>query len=259
MHLILAIVYGYHQERIIKLYLFRWFFISLCFSSDARVEVALTGTALPVFLSILPSPIISFENCPVGSKLDCEVTIRNDSPDLPVSFVVTKSAHFVPIPQSSKLNPNSHTDLLISFRPNQIGHFKPKMNLVALGYTVEIGGDFSSLPQFKQVAIFKYPLSVEGISLPVIGQKTAKSLSAQGRLYSQEPNETNVSLLKSGVGTSLKVFSSDDTNAGNARSKLTEIPFIKECKTGKVLPTTVAKPDDRAMSIRPSNKKERVM
>ncbi|XP_065057284.1 cilia and flagella-associated protein 47-like isoform X2 [Rhopilema esculentum] len=229
-------------------------------ANESRVEVALTGTALPVSLSILPSPTIEFDNCPVGSSLDCKVTIRNDSPDLPVAFAVPKSAHFVPFPQADCLDPNGFMELLISFRPNQIGNFKPKMNIVVLGYSVEIGGDFSSLPKFKQKAIFKYPLQVRGVSLPVVGKKTAKSLSAQGRLFPQDENDSSTNLVLSGLGTSLKVFCSDDTNAGMMRSKASGVSSGKDCKkTPRDFPVTMARPDDLAASIRPSNKKEKVL
>ena len=225
--------------------------------TDSRVEVALTGTALPVLLSVLPSPIINFENCPVGSNLDCKVTVRNDSPDLPVEFIISKCAHFVSFPQSGRLEANGFIELLVSFRPNQIGHFWPTMDILVQGFIMESCDDFCSLPKFKQISLCKYPLQVDGKSLPVLGKKTSKSLSAQGRLFPQETNDKCIELVQSDVGTSLKVFKS--SNDGIVGSKSLEATSTRDCKIAKEAITKIAEPDDMAMSIRPSNKKENVL
>lgn len=131
------------------------------------------------------------------------------------------------------------------------------MEVIVIGYTCEIGGDFSSLPRFKQTAIFKFPLQVEGVSLPVIGRKTAKSLSAQGRLYPQPSNDHGVDLVKTADGASLRLFNSEDAMLRKSAS----MPGIskRDSKTGKKIPATIAQPDDRATSIRPSNKKEKIL
>ena len=219
--------------------------------------MALTGTALPVLLSVLPSPAITFDNCPVGSSVDCRVTVRNDSSELPFEFAVSKCAHFVSFPHSGRLEANGFIDLIISFRPNQVGHFTPKMNLLVQGYIVKISDSLSRLPKYTQVDLCKYPLQVEGKSLPVIGQKTAKSLSAQGRLYPQETNENKLDRIQSDLGTSLKVFrSSSDCML---ESKSLEAVGTRECKLVHGSMTRIAKPDDMAASIRPSNKKDNVM
>ena len=219
--------------------------------------MALTGTALPVILSVLPSPAITFDNCPVGSSLECKVTVRNDSTDLPCEFIVSRCAHFVSFPQSGKLEANGFIDLLISFRPNQVGHFMPKMNLLVQGFVVENYGSINSLPTFKQINLNQYPLQIEGTSLPVVGQKTSKSLSAQGKLYPQEENEDKIERVHSDLGTSLRVFrSSSDCML---ESKSFEAVGTRDCKIIKDTAARIAKPDDLAMSIRPSNKRENVL
>ena len=219
--------------------------------------MALTGTALPVLLSILPSPTINFDNCPVGSCLDCKVVVRNDSTELPVEFVMSKCAHFVSFPHSGKLEANGFIDLVISFRPNQVGHFVPKLNLLVQGVVVESCNTISNIPKFKQIDLCKYAMHVEGTSLPVVGQKIAKSLSAQGKLYPQETNENKVEHIQSDFGAYLQVCRSSSNCI--IESKSMDSLSARECKNGKGVSARTAKPDDLAMSIRPSNKKENVV
>ena len=228
-------------------------------SPDSRVEVALTGTALPVLLSVLPSSMITFENCAVGSSLDCTVTVQNDSQDLAVEFSVSKCAHFVSFPQSVKLEPNGFTDLLISFRPNQIGHFTPKMDILVQGSIVEYNDESSGLPKVKQVCLCKYPLLIDGESLPVVGLKTSKSLTAQGKLFPEEPDIQGMEVVKADFGmTSLKVFKPEDKDCLTNGSRSLEVANTRDCKLANNAVSKTAKPDDLAMSVRPSNKKENI-
>ena len=54
--------------------------------SGARVEVAVAGTALPVLVSVSPSPVFKFGDCPVGEQVDSLCTINNESASLPLAF-----------------------------------------------------------------------------------------------------------------------------------------------------------------------------
>ena len=222
-----------------------------------RVEVAVTGTALPVFLSIIPSSSLSFGDCPVGNHVDRYVTLRNDSPDLPILFSLPKLAHFHPFPSSGIIDHNENIEVLVSFRPNQIGQFKPVLNVDVIGYICELTADPRKSPKLKETVIYKYFLQLDGKSLPVLGQRTAKSLTAQGRLYPEPGIPEEIRMVESKDDASMRVFTSSTSplkmlstsgSFGNGR---------KSRGTGQQI--VIAEPNDRATSIRPSNRKEKIM
>lgn len=87
----------------------------------SMVEVAMTGTALPVLLSISPSYKFNFGECPVGEHADVLCTIKNESNVLPAIFQFRKIAHFLTHPPNGKIPPGQSQDVIFSFSPNQIG------------------------------------------------------------------------------------------------------------------------------------------
>ena len=105
-----------------------------------RVEVAVVGTALPVLLSISPSPVFHFGQCAVDEQIEALCTVNNESASLPLSFVLHRVAHFQTQPKLGNVKAENSMDVLISFQPNQIGQFKPVLHLDVLGSVVE---DFS--------------------------------------------------------------------------------------------------------------------
>ena len=110
-------------------------------NQGSRVEVALLGTALPVLLSISPSPVFKFGDCPVGKQIDALCTVNNESAGLPVAFSLHSTAHFHSSPSQDHISPGQSVDVLLSFRPNQMGTFKPMVPLEVMGSVTD---DFSS-------------------------------------------------------------------------------------------------------------------
>lgn len=108
-----------------------------CSFIGSRVEVALQGTALPVLLSISPSPVFKFGDCPVGEQIDALCTVNNESASLPVTFSLHSTAHFQASPSQGYISAGQSVDLLLSFKPNQMGTFKPSVPLEVLGGIVE--------------------------------------------------------------------------------------------------------------------------
>lgn len=103
----------------------------------SRVEVALLGTALPVLLSISPSPVFKFGDCTVGEQIDALCTVNNESASLPLTFSLHSTAHFHFSPSQDHISPGQSVDVLLTFRPNQMGSFKPVVPLDVLGGIVE--------------------------------------------------------------------------------------------------------------------------
>ena len=108
-----------------------------CSFIGSRVEVALQGTALPVLLSISPSPVFKFGDCPVGEQIDALCTVNNESAGLPVTFSLHSTAHFQASPSQGYISAGQSVDVLLSFKPNQMGAFKPSVPLEVLGGIVE--------------------------------------------------------------------------------------------------------------------------
>ena len=101
------------------------------------MEVALLGTALPVLLSISPSPVFKFGDCQVGQRVDALCTINNESASLPLTFSLHSTAHFHATPSQDHIKPGKSVDVMLSFRPNQMGSFKPVLPLDVLGGVIE--------------------------------------------------------------------------------------------------------------------------
>ncbi|XP_060072017.1 cilia and flagella-associated protein 47-like [Ylistrum balloti] len=90
------------------------------YADGSFVEVALTGTALPVLLSVLPSLKYDFGECPIGEHADVLCTIKNESSDLATTFQFRRVAHFSTHPPSGKIPANQSQDVIFSFSPKQI-------------------------------------------------------------------------------------------------------------------------------------------
>lgn len=109
-----------------------------------KLEVALTGTALPVLVDLLPQASFHFHECPVNEHVDSLATLKNDSQILPVSFVFRPVAQFVVHPASGKLKPGESKDLLVSFKPSQYGNFRTMQLMDVLGPVATPEGEFTT-------------------------------------------------------------------------------------------------------------------
>lgn len=87
----------------------------------------MTGTALPVLLSIQPAIKYDFGECPVGEHADVLCQIKNESSDLPATFQFRRIAHFTTHPPNGQIPPNTSQDVIFSFAPKQIGRFNDKL------------------------------------------------------------------------------------------------------------------------------------
>lgn len=93
------------------------------YAGDKTVEVAMTGTALPVLLDISPASKYDFGEVPVGEHADILCTLKNSSDVLPVTFQFRRIAHFIAHPPNGKIKPLDTQDIIFSFAPNQAGRF----------------------------------------------------------------------------------------------------------------------------------------
>jgi hypothetical protein len=88
--------------------------------SERKIEVAITGTALPILLIAEPNDL-KFGSCHVGEKQILTTVLRNDSDLKDIKFRFKKVANFTVQPASGRIAPHSSSEILVSFIPHQIG------------------------------------------------------------------------------------------------------------------------------------------
>ena len=93
----------------------------LSLSPGIGLEVALTGTALPVLLTLSPQSKFDFGECPVGEHVDALCTLRNESPAMSICYQFQRVAHFTSKPSGGKVPAGQSQDVIFSFAPNQVG------------------------------------------------------------------------------------------------------------------------------------------
>ncbi|KAK3096977.1 hypothetical protein FSP39_005325 [Pinctada imbricata] len=207
--------------------------------NGSMVEIAMTGTALPVFLSISPAMKYDFGECPVGEHADVLCTIKNESNVLPAIFQFRKIAHFSAHPPSGKIPANQTQDVIFSFRPSQIGAFKPKQLLDVIG---QVADNRNPTVAHLQI-IHSYPILLSGSSDPIPVKRNAKFNPGITPYISNE------------VGMFVDTLARDLVNkprnavAGGHKTKLHHLSKSLDDNA------LVAFPNDRAMSIRPEHDK----
>ncbi|KAM7365486.1 hypothetical protein PAMP_016406 [Pampus punctatissimus] len=100
------------------------------------VELAVTGTGLPVSLVPSPSQRFNFLTCVTGQRVDLLCVLQNFCPQLPVNFHFRKLAHFTTEPSKGTIAPGQCQDVVLSFIARQQGSFQVRQVLDVLGYVV---------------------------------------------------------------------------------------------------------------------------
>lgn len=67
----------------------------------------MTGSGLPVMLTVNPGPVIKFMDCFFGEQAQVLCTLKNESESLPVTFSFRKTAHFNISPEKGKIEKRS--------------------------------------------------------------------------------------------------------------------------------------------------------
>ncbi|KFZ66319.1 Uncharacterized protein CXorf22, partial [Podiceps cristatus] len=212
-----------------------------------HVELALTGSGLPVTLTFNPGPIIKFMDCFLGEQTQVLCTLKNESEYLPVTFSFHKTAQFNISPEKGKLKKKSAKDVMFSFSPHQIGTFKVKQVVDIIG----TGLEKNSLQVSKTKSFHQIYLSFIGVC-----RSKRKNI-----LFKVNPGITPM------ISNATGQFVADGTGqctdiapVAILKSTQTQIHthwINRNCKSDAL----IAFPNDRAASIRPSewNKKYRTI
>ncbi|XP_015276849.1 PREDICTED: cilia- and flagella-associated protein 47 [Gekko japonicus] len=160
-----------------------------------KVELALTGSGLPVMLTFSPGPAINFMECYMGEHTDIICTLKNECDILPVSFAFRKVAHYNICPAKGKVKAKSSQDVLFSFLPRHIGSFKVKQVVDIIGPVTKK----DCLPELVTSSFHQIHLKFSGTCKSVTNKVMLKTnlgvlLSNKEDLYSYV---TPMALLKS--------------------------------------------------------------
>lgn len=139
-----------------------------------KLEVALTGTALPVLVDILPQTNFHFNECPVNEHVDSLATLKNDSGILPVSFAFRPVAQFAFHPPSGKLRPGESKDIVITFKPNQYGDFRRMELMDVLGDSAGPEGEHRTPLDSVQQVIHSLHILLTGQGISTFKKKEPK-------------------------------------------------------------------------------------
>ncbi|KAF7659350.1 hypothetical protein LDENG_00298920 [Lucifuga dentata] len=110
-------------------------------NGNSSVELALTGSGLPVSLVPRPSERFNFLTCAAGQRVDLLCVLQNLCPQLPINFRFRKLAHFTTEPSAGTIAPRQCQDVVLAFTPRQQGSFKVHQKLDVLGYVIRQRGD----------------------------------------------------------------------------------------------------------------------
>ena len=153
--------------------------------TGCKLEIAVSGTAVPVDITVNPGAKFLFGECNVGDHVDALCSVTNNSPLLPTSFSTKPLAHFHPKPYKAVIKPSSSVDVMISFKPRQLGTFDSKLEINFLGAILDPVSQPSSahIPlAYKQVVIHTLHILLHGVcDGPGVPLKTAAhSTGAKG-------------------------------------------------------------------------------
>ncbi|XP_048069741.1 cilia- and flagella-associated protein 47 [Ursus arctos] len=115
-----------------------------------KVELALTGTGLPVLLQFEPGKVLNFAPCFKGERSELLCIMQNRSNSLPVMYRFQKTAHFKIDPEKGKIDEGCIQNVTCSFIPHQVGVFKVKQLIEIIGSVADENLQ-SSLKPFHQI------------------------------------------------------------------------------------------------------------
>ncbi|KAM8722646.1 cilia- and flagella-associated protein 47-like isoform 1-T1 [Acanthopagrus schlegelii] len=119
-------------------------------NGNSNVELAVTGSGLPVSLVPCPSETFDFLTCVTGQRVDRLCVLKNLCPQLPVNFHFPKLAHFTAKPSIGTISPGQCQDVVLSFTAKQQGSFQMHQKIEVLGHVLQRDGNTA-----KDVSVLK--------------------------------------------------------------------------------------------------------
>ncbi|KAJ8400757.1 hypothetical protein AAFF_G00391110 [Aldrovandia affinis] len=112
---------------------------------NGSVELAITGSGLPLSLTISPSSHCNFKRCMLGESADVKLVLQNHSSVLPVPFKFRNIANFSAEPTGGRISPEQCQDVVLTFKPRQIGKFSVQFFMSVLGQVAKMDSSMARL------------------------------------------------------------------------------------------------------------------
>ncbi|XP_049499621.1 cilia- and flagella-associated protein 47-like [Panthera uncia] len=119
-----------------------------------KVELALTGSGLPVVLHFDPGNFLNFAPCFMGEHSETVCIMQNRSKSLSVTYRFKKTAHFKIDPERGKIDEGCIQNVICSFIPHQVGVFKVKQLIEIIGSVADENFQSTSLKPFHQIYLY---------------------------------------------------------------------------------------------------------
>uniref|UniRef100_A0A8C9M843 Calponin-homology (CH) domain-containing protein n=1 Tax=Panthera tigris altaica TaxID=74533 RepID=A0A8C9M843_PANTA len=119
-----------------------------------KVELALTGSGLPVVLHFDPGNFLNFAPCFMGEHSETVCIMQNRSKSLSVTYRFKKTAHFKIDPERGKIDEGCIQNVICSFIPHQVGVFKVKQLIEIIGSVADENYQSTSLKPFHQIYLY---------------------------------------------------------------------------------------------------------
>nr|XP_023490286.1 cilia- and flagella-associated protein 47 isoform X1 [Equus caballus] len=115
-----------------------------------KLELALTGSGLPVLLQFDTGRVLNFAPCFMGECSEIQCIMQNQSKALPVTYHFQKTANFKIDPKRGRIDEGCIQNVTCSFIPHQVGVFKVKQLLEIIGLVADENLK-SSMKPFHQI------------------------------------------------------------------------------------------------------------
>ncbi|CAM4444816.1 unnamed protein product [Lepidochelys kempii] len=205
-----------------------------------HVELALTGSGLPVMLTFSPGPVVNFMDCFMGEHTEIMCTLKNESESLPVTYSFHKIAHFNICPEKGKVKEKCTKDVMFSFVPRQAGTFKVKQVVEIFGSVAEE----DNLQSLKIKPFHQIHLSFTGVCKP----KTKKIMFKINPGITPMITNATGQLVADEIGRFIDFAPVAMLQSAQTQMHIHQIN--RDCKSDAL----IAFPNDRSASIRPSER-----
>uniref|UniRef100_A0A2K5R9G8 Calponin-homology (CH) domain-containing protein n=1 Tax=Cebus imitator TaxID=2715852 RepID=A0A2K5R9G8_CEBIM len=118
-----------------------------------KMELALTGSGIPVLLQFDPGKVLNFKPCFMGERSEIHFIIQNQCQLLPVIYYFPRNAHFKIEPEKGRINQGGIVNVTFSFVPHQLGVFKVKQMLEIIGLVADEDSQSLSMKAFYHVSL----------------------------------------------------------------------------------------------------------
>ncbi|XP_069579420.1 cilia- and flagella-associated protein 47-like [Brachyistius frenatus] len=202
------------------------------------VELAVTGSGLPVSLALSPSCRFDFLSCATGQRVDLLCVLQNLCAQLPVSFRFRRVPHFAAEPAAGTVGPGQCQDVILCFNARQHGSFEAHQKLDVLGHVV-CQRDSAEL---KLCSVHTVTLHLSAVCHSETTHPVPKLNLSLGNPIGPRPHVRRGDLARCGGMFRAAVLSADRTRLHEHR---------REGGPSAEAEELLAFPNDRASSLRP--------